>query len=109
MDSTTAPVTVPPPEDDSNGQLGTADRTAVEASEHSLSSEINREADTADKTDDELSREEKLKEQLLRQALENPEAIRKLLETASDSMKEILLWVLEVIGEGYDEALDNLE
>ena len=76
----------------------------VESSDAALSVNAPEKAD-----DDELSREEKLKQLLLRQAMENPEAIRELLKTAPESLREILLWVLEVIEAGYDEALDNLE
>jgi hypothetical protein len=56
-----------------------------------------------------LSREEKLKEQLLRQAIENPEALEKALETATGTMRELLLWAIEVAGEGYEEAINNLD
>ena len=53
-------------------------------------------------------REERLRQKLLEQAIENPEALEKALETATDTMREIIEWALEVASESYNEAIDNL-
>jgi fructose-specific phosphotransferase system component IIB len=77
--------------------------------EYALSANDVEEADGEWVTEDEeLDREERLRQQLLKQAIENPEALEKALETASDSMREIIEWALEVASEGYEEAIDNL-
>lgn len=85
-------------------QLGTAERAPTEVSDAALSAN-----DASLAEDTELDREERLKELLLQQAVENPEALRKALETATGSMRELLLWALEVANTGYDEAIKNLE
>ena len=110
---TTATETVPSvdtvrPEKD--GQAGSAETVPTEVSDAALSVNETRQVDdtvTDEATD--LSREEKLKELLLRQAIENPEALKKALGTATGTMRELLLWAIEVAGEGYDEAIKNLE
>jgi hypothetical protein len=98
----------PKPEEDA--QLGTAEVVPTEAPDASLSAGGTNRADAA--VEDEatgLSREERLKEELLRQAIENPEVLEKALETATGSMRDLLLWAIEVANAGYDEAIKNLE
>ena len=94
---------------DKDGQAGTAERAPTEVADAALSvEETRRVGDAIEEKATDLSREEELKERLLRQASENPEALKKALETASDSMREIIEWALEVASEGYEEAIDNL-
>jgi hypothetical protein len=123
IEETAVTAVVPPPENptepvpsvdtvrpDKNGQLGMAERTPTEVTDAALSVEAARPADDAvEETATDLSREEELKERLLRQAIENPEALKKALETATGSMRELLLWAIEVTDAGYDEAIRNLE
>jgi hypothetical protein len=114
MAPTTAPApslaTATPPDSEKSPQLGAADITPapVTAPEEALTAASNRQAyDEAKNSDRE--RKEKLKELLLQQAIENPEALLRALETAPESLRDILLWAIEVANAGYDEAIDNLE
>jgi len=100
-----APVVAATPDSDTNAQLGVADRAPAPAVETALS------AETETKDDEEngdRERREKLKEQLLRQAIENPEALEEALKTASESMRDLLLWAIDVANKGYDEAISNI-
>lgn len=99
-----APVAVTASNDEENGGMFSAtDRTSAPG-------EVIPTYTIPPTDDDEgLSREEQLKQELLRQAVENPEALIKALETASEEMREIILWALEVAGEGYSENISNLQ
>jgi hypothetical protein len=57
----------------------------------------------------EADRYEKLRQLLLRQALENPEALREVLEKVPESMRADLLAAIEQAVNAYDQALKNLE
>ncbi len=57
----------------------------------------------------EADRHEKLRQLLLRQALENPEALREVLEKVPESMRADLLAAIEQAVNSYDLALKNLE
>ena len=95
---------------DKDGQAGTAERAPTEVADAALSvEETRRVGDAIEEKATDLSREEELKERLLRQASEKPEALKKALETATGSMRELLLWAIEVTDAGYDEAIKNLE
>jgi len=53
-------------------------------------------------------RYEKLRQLLVRQALENPEALREVLEKVPESMRADLLAAIEQAVNSYDQALKNL-
>jgi len=112
-----APVVDPepqsPPEEDAPPVMAVrpddTERTQTALEDAALSANATERVTGDGETDDEeLNREERLRALLLQQAIENPEALEKALENASDSMREILEWALKVAGEGYDEAIDNL-
>ena len=104
-----APVTVRPPDSEKNGQLGTEERAPTTVSDAALSAAAARPADDDSQEDGALDRERRLKELLLRRAIENPEALKEALKTAPESLREILNWAIEVADAGYDEAIKNLE
>ena len=79
----------------------------VGAADTALSANMTERAD-GETVDAKLNREERLKALLLQKAIENPDALQKALETASESMRDILEWAIKVAGEGYEEAIDNL-
>ena len=115
--ATVAPTTVTPvpmpvtdaPDPEKDGQLGTTERTPTPVTDAALSAASDRQADGLDDEDDgDRERIEKLKDLLLRQAIENPEALLKALETAPESLRDIILWAIEVANAGYDEAINNL-
>jgi hypothetical protein len=110
MAPTTAPVTTPAmnvPAPEKDAQLGVSDRPPATVTDNTLSAASEGRADEEENGD--LERKEKLKEQLLRQAIENPEALLKALETAPEALRDILLWAIEIANAGYDEAISNLE
>lgn len=75
-----------------------------------LSDSADRQSTTVvSEEDGDLDRIESLKELLLRRAIENPDALKEALETAPESLRDILLWAIEVADSGYDEAIRNLE
>jgi hypothetical protein len=111
--ATMAPTTVPgttsvmnEPAPNEDTQLGVSGPPAT-VTDNALSA--TSEGRTDEQENGDLERKEKLKEQLLRQAIENPEALLKALETAPESLRDILLWAIEVVNAGYDEAIGNLE
>ncbi len=57
----------------------------------------------------EADKYEKLRQLLIRQALENPEALREVLEKVPESMRADLLAAIEQAVNSYDQALKNLE
>jgi hypothetical protein len=57
----------------------------------------------------ELEREEKLKQLLLRRAVENPEALEEALARVPESVKDALRRAIEVADQGYEQALSNLD
>lgn len=57
----------------------------------------------------EADKYEKLRQLLVRQALENPEALREVLEKVPESMRADLLAAIEQAVNSYDQALKNLE
>ena len=110
---TTAPRPVPvtdAPDPDKTAPLGTGERTPTPTPDAALSPDYERQADGADDEENgDRERIEKLKDLLLRQAIENPEALEKALETAPESLRDIILWAIEVANAGYDEAINNLK
>jgi hypothetical protein len=94
------PVLAVRPQETEKAQVGTDDTALTD-------NMTERTYDSSD-TDENLGREDKLKELLLRQAMENPEALRKALENAPESLRDILNWAIEVAGEGYEEAVSNV-
>jgi hypothetical protein len=104
---TPAPVLVTP------GPAKTAPQETAESTpalDAALSAASDRQAD--DKYSEEngdRERREKLKDLLLRQAIENPEALEKALETAPESLRDIILWAIEVANAGYAQNISNLE
>jgi hypothetical protein len=56
-----------------------------------------------------LEKRAKLKIMMLQKANTNPEAIRKALENAPDSVKAALYQALTVADSGYQQALDALD
>jgi hypothetical protein len=99
------PVTIPSPEADTNAQLGAAGRSPIPATETAISA-VSEGQDNEENGDQD--RREKLKEQLLRQAIENPEALEEALKTAPESLRDLILWAIEVANKGYDEAINNI-
>jgi len=107
---TTAPAPVPvtdAPEPDKTGPLATVERPPTPVTDAALSAASDGQTDDEDNGDRE--RIEKLKDLLLRQAIENPEALLKALETAPESLRDIILWAIEVANAGYNEAINNLK
>lgn len=99
------PVTIAPSESDTNTQLGAAERSPTPAPETAISA-LSEGQDNEENGDQD--RREKLKEQLLRQAIENPEALEEALKTAPESLRDLILWAIEVANKGYDEAINNI-
>ncbi len=95
-----APVPVTRPDTTEKAQAGLDAALSASDSERNVG---------ASEDDEELNREERLKALLLQRAIENPEALMKALETASESMRDILEWAIEVAGEGYEEAINNFK
>jgi outer membrane biosynthesis protein TonB len=87
----TAPVVAPKVDlSSANAQLAQVDEADIEYAE----------------ADD---RYEKLRQLLVRQALENPEALREVLEKVPESMRAELIAAIEQAVNSYDQALKNLE
>lgn len=106
---TTTPATVTAtiaPEPAKTPQLGVAETAPALAADTALSASADDRAAVEENGD--LERKEKLREELLRQAVENPEALEEALETAPESLRDILQWAIDVANAGYDEAINNL-
>ena len=102
-------VTIAAPAPDKTAPLETAETVSIPAPDAALSAPADRhEDDVYDEENGDRERKERLKDLLLRQAIENPEALEKALETAPESLRDILLWAIEVANAGYDEAINNL-
>lgn len=116
-DADVTPATPPPPvvvtdvpEPDETAPLVTAERPPTPVTDAALSAASERkEHGTESEENGDRERREKLKDLLLRQAIENPEALEKALETAPESLRDIILWAIEVANAGYDEAINNLK
>ncbi len=114
---TIAPTTAPPPVvvtvppyPDKTAPLETPERTPTIVPPAALSAVSDgRVNDVTDEENGDRERIEKLKDLLLRQAIENPEALEKALETAPESLRDILLWAIEVANAGYAQNISNLE
>jgi hypothetical protein len=57
----------------------------------------------------ELDRQEKLRQLLLRRAVQNPEALEEALARVSELVKDALRHAIEVADQGYEQALNNLD
>jgi hypothetical protein len=84
------PVLAVRPDDTNKALVGDA--------EVAVTDNITRQSYGLDRGDQDLDREDKLKELLLRQALEN----------APESLRDILNWAIEVAEQGYQEANSNI-
>lgn len=91
--------------------LGAAEEAPVAAPRVSVSSDNALEVRIAEggAGDSEADSQEKLRQLLLRRAVENPEALKEALERAPESVKDALRRAIEVADQGYEQALRNLD